>query len=161
MLIIKIGLLLSLFAFSTPLAQNRTESKNSSLGFGAVLGAPASISLTAGLYLAPVSFRITGGAWGKGWYGLQGDIAFPLTKSKELIQNISVIGGIFATKVIDVDPSLPGIQITRYNKQNYLGFAYDVYYAGFIMQTGLGFGKGDFPNPQFLFQFGYMFDFIF
>ena len=130
-------------------------------GIGAVIGAPASVSLTAGIYLAPVSFRVTGGVWGKGWYGLQGDIAFPLTKSKELIQNVSVIGGLFASKVIDIDPSQPGIQITLYNKQNYIGLAYDVYYASFLMQTGLGFGHGDFSNPQFLFQFGYLFDFIF
>jgi hypothetical protein len=128
-------------------------------GIGAVIGAPASISLTVGLYLSPVSFRITGGAWGKGWYGVQGEIAFPLTRNKELIQNISVIGGIFATKVNEVDPSQPDIQFTQYNKQNYAGLAYDVYYAGFLMQTGFGFGKGNFPNPQFLFQFGYMFGF--
>jgi hypothetical protein len=172
---IKVVLLLSFFVVSISYAQNMTKNELSSsvyadslkepdsrfFGIGAVIGAPASISLTAGLYLAPVSFRVTGGAWGKGWYGLQGDIAFPLTKNKELIQNISVIGGLFATKVIDTDPSQPGIQITRYNKQNYIGIAYDVYYAGFLMQTGLGFGKGDFSNPQFLFQFGYLFDFIF
>jgi hypothetical protein len=161
--------------FSVSFAQNTTQNEfnnsvyadslkkpdSSFFGIGAVIGAPASISLTAGLYLAPVSFRVTGGAWGKGWYGLQGDIAIPLTKNKELIQNISIIGGIFATKVIDVDPSQPGIQITRFNKQNYIGVAYDVYYSGFLMQTGLGLGHGDFSNPQFLFQFGYLFNFIF
>jgi hypothetical protein len=173
--IIKVCLLIFLFVFKVALAQNRTqinladskyvdslnESKNSFFGIGAVIGAPASVALTAGLYLPPVSFRVTGCAWGKGWYGLQGDIAFPLTKSKDLIQNLSVIGGIFATKVIDVDPSQPGIQIPRFYKQNYIGLAYDVYYSGFLMQTGLGFGHGDFSNPQFLFQFGYLFDFIF
>jgi hypothetical protein len=172
---IKLVLFISLFVFSVSSPQNLTqndlsssvyadslkEANSRSIGIGAIIGAPASMSLTAGLYLDPISFRVSGGAWGKGSYGLQADIAFPLTKSKELIQNISVIGGLFATKVIDTDPSQPFIQITRYYKQNYIGAAYDVYYAGFLMQTGLGFGKGNFPNPQFLFQFGYLFDFIF
>jgi hypothetical protein len=61
--------------------------------------------------------------------------------------------------VLQTDPNQPGVQFTQYNKQNYLGLAYDVYYAGFILQTGLGFGKGNFPNPQFLFQAGYLFRF--
>lgn len=173
--IIKIVVLVSLFALPVSYSQSRTlDGTNESVyndtlndtntrffGIGAVIGAPASMSFTTGLYFVPVSFRVTGGFWGKGWYGLQGDIAFPLTKSKELIQNISVIGGFFATNVIDTDPSQPGIQIIRHYRQNYIGAAYDVYYAGFLMQTGLGFGKGNFPNPQFLFQFGYLFDFIF
>ena len=115
---IKVVLFAFLFVLPVSSAQNlhkmkmiyiiliRSKETNSRFfGIGAVIGAPASMSLTAGLYLAPVSFRVTGGAWGKGWYGLQGDIAFPLTKSKELIQNVSVIGGLFATKVIDLDPS--------------------------------------------------------
>jgi hypothetical protein len=135
------------------------EKSNNFLGVGAVIGAPSSIGLTAGIYAQTVSFRITGGVWNKYWYGIQGEVAIPLTRSTELIQNISLTGGIISTKVLQTDPNQPGVQFTQYNKQNYLGLAYDVYYAGFILQTGLGFGKGNFPNPQFLFQAGYLFRF--
>lgn len=128
-------------------------------GIGLVLGSPASISLTTGIYFQHISFRITGGAWSSHWYGIQGEIAFPFTRSKELIQNISINGGLIATKVLFSDPNQSSVQYYQYNKQNYIGFTYDVWYSGFLMQTGIGFGKGNFPNPQFLFQFGYLFKF--
>ncbi len=135
------------------------EKSGSFWGVGAVIGAPASIGFTTGIYTPSLSFRITGGVWSKYWYGIQGEIALPITRSTDLIQNISLIGGLFATKVLQTDPNQPDVQFTQYNKQNYFGLAYDVYYAGFLLQTGLGFGKGDFPNPQFLFQIGYLFRF--
>jgi hypothetical protein len=171
--IIKTVLLILIFLLPISFARNLSKSDistvkspdslsnmgNNFFGIGFVLGSPASLSLTTGLYFQHVSIRISGGAWGTHWYGLQGEIAFPITKSNELIQNASIIAGLFATKVFITDPNYPAVQYYQYNKQNYIGFAYDVYYAGFLMQTGLGFGKGSFPNPQFLFQFGYLFNF--
>ncbi|MCE9501850.1 MAG: hypothetical protein K8R21_15320 [Leptospira sp.] len=43
--------------------------------------------------------------------------------------------------------------------QSYVGLTYDIRLGGFFFQLGLGSGRGDYKNPQLLFQFGYMFDF--
>lgn len=43
--------------------------------------------------------------------------------------------------------------------QQYVGLTYDVLIGGFFLQVGMGYGRGDYRNPQLLLQMGYLFDF--
>jgi hypothetical protein len=38
-----------------------------------------------------------------------------------------------------------------------VGAAYDAYPSGFCIQIGLARCRGDYPNPQLVMQFGYLF----
>lgn len=43
--------------------------------------------------------------------------------------------------------------------QQYVGLTYDLFVGGFFLQLGMGYGRGDYRNPQLLLQMGYLFDF--
>ncbi|HNE56437.1 MAG TPA: hypothetical protein PK079_24965 [Leptospiraceae bacterium] len=43
--------------------------------------------------------------------------------------------------------------------QQYVGLTYDILVGGFFLQVGMGYGRGDYRNPQLLLQMGYLFDF--
>jgi hypothetical protein len=123
---------------------------------GAVIGTPSGISLVGGYYFKDFAFRASGGWWEKGWYGVQGDLSVFLSRSSSFAQGLSLIAGRFGTRVV-----VPGDQqqdVVQQLRQSYAGLSYDAYYAGFFLQIGLGFGKGDFPNPNLAFQCGYLFE---
>ncbi|MHB8579520.1 MAG: hypothetical protein ACYDA4_06630 [Ignavibacteriaceae bacterium] len=120
---------------------------------GATIGTPGAVSVNAGYYFNHFAVKLSGSYLKKDWYGVQSDIEFVLNNTGELIQGISLTGGLF--DAIHFNDS--GVIISQV-QQNYIGFAYDAYYAGFYLQTGLGFGFRSYPpNPQLLFQFGYLF----
>ena len=122
---------------------------------GATIGSPTSLSLTAGYYLDALAVRISGAYWNSDWYGIEGSLGVNITRSKDLIQTISIVAGKYGTSVSGVDAV--GMPTTTIGRQNYIGGAYTVYYSGFLLQLGLGSGSGDFPNPQFIYHFGYTF----
>ncbi|MCK6379859.1 MAG: hypothetical protein L6Q54_01215 [Leptospiraceae bacterium] len=69
-------------------------------------------------------------------------------------------------KVRSINPELAAYLEYQYNQgkkaylhQSYIGITYDVRLGGFFLQLGIGTGRGDYRNPQLLFQLGYMFDF--
>ncbi|MBP7283859.1 MAG: hypothetical protein KBA66_19900 [Leptospiraceae bacterium] len=43
--------------------------------------------------------------------------------------------------------------------QQYVGLTYDFLLGGFFLQVGMGYGRGDYRNPQLLLQMGYLLDF--
>jgi|GEM_PF-2156723 len=123
---------------------------------GGAIGSPFGLSFVGGVQKKPLSYSISGGFAGKNWYGVQCDVSKPIIETGELTQSIALIAGVYATTVYTTD-SETGSKIKQHNKQNYIGLAYDVNYSGFFLQAGLGAGKGDYANPQLLFQFGYLF----
>jgi hypothetical protein len=132
------------------LADSSSSGSEGILAVGAVIGAPTGISLMGGYYFKNFAVRLSGGSWGKEWNGFQGDLSYNLTRSLSFSTNVSLIGGQYGNTLKDV--SL-GESVKR---QRYWGLAYDVYLSGFFLQTGVGFGSGDYPSPQFLFQCGYL-----
>ncbi len=135
-------------------ARSQTDDGNSAV-LGVVIGAPSSIALVGGYDAGPVALRLSGGAWGKGWYGAQADVSVIFSRSGSFSQGLSVLAGQYGTKVVSLDDQLQ--EVTQFNKQKYLGIAYDAWFSGFFLQVGMGHGWGDFPNPNLLFQFGYLF----
>ncbi len=120
---------------------------------GSTIGTPGGISLNTGFFGKYFYLKVSGGYWKKDWYGYQVDAGYFFSRTSKLLQGISLVTGGF--DVINLDNS--GNSRT-FLQQNYIGAAYDAYYAGFFLQAGLGFGLHPYPpNPQLLFQVGYLF----
>ncbi|MCC6274502.1 MAG: hypothetical protein IT569_01465 [Leptospiraceae bacterium] len=117
-----------------------------------------SFSIVAGSYNAN-PFNPTPGQGGQVSYDLQyypGYNHNPPTYQDYLIRD----------QVKSMNPDLATYLDYQYNQgkkaylhQSYIGITYDVRLGGFFLQLGIGAGKGDYRNPQLLFQLGYMFDF--
>jgi hypothetical protein len=122
-------------------------------GVGLFIGAPSSMGLTGQANAGVFLLRLSGGSWTKTWWGGQGDFGVIVSRAGALVQSIDVIAGRFSVRNRDENG---GEQ--RY-RQDYLGMAYAVSYGGFLVEIGLGSGRGDFPNPQLIYQFGYMIHF--
>jgi hypothetical protein len=137
-------------AYANDLADSSSSGSEGILAVGAVIGTPSGVSFMGGYYFKNFAVRLSGGSWGKEWNGFQGDLSYNLTRSSSFSTNVSLIGGQYGNTLKDV--SL-GESVKR---QRYWGLAYDVYLSGFFLQTGVGFGSGDYPSPQFLFQCGYL-----
>ncbi len=131
----------------------QTESSAGIVHLGAVLGAPSGIAVIGGLDLGPVSLRLSGGSWGKNWNGAQADLSFNVIQGPSLDVGLGVLGGEFQN-IVSTDFSG-----NHYASQRYYGLALDVSLAGFLLQTGLASGPGEYRNPQFTFQFGYWWTF--
>ncbi len=119
---------------------------------GSTIGTPGGISVNTGFFAKHFSLKLSGGYWGKDWYGYQVDAGYLFIRTGELLEGISAIAGGFDAinlKISGNDRS--------FLQQDYIGAAYDAYYAGFFLQAGLGIGLHPYPpNPQLLFQFGYL-----
>jgi hypothetical protein len=127
------------------------------LAIGAGIGTPSGITFIAAGCYAPIALRVSGGYWGTRWNGIQGDIGLVFNSSASFAHGISVIGGVFRTNPTRIGDS--GASGEQSKMVHYFGAAYDAYLAGFYLQVGLAHGRGDYPNPQLVMQFGYMFAF--
>ncbi len=125
------------------------------VAIGAGIGSPAGISFTAGGYFTPVSLRVSGGYWGVRWNGFQGDIGFLFNSSPSFAHGLSVIAGVFRANPVLADAAGGTREADR--SVHYVGAAYDAWLSGFYLQVGIARGRGDYPNPQLVMQFGYMF----
>lgn len=131
-------------------ADSASSGSEGILALGAIIGTPSGVSFMGGYYSKIFALRLSGGSWGREWNGFQGDVSYNLTRSSSFSTNVSLIGGQYRNTLKDVSA---GESVKR---QRYWGLAYDVYLSGFFLQTGVGFGSGDYPSPQFLFQCGYL-----
>ncbi len=154
---LKFLLTLLLLAAGHAFAQTDSEHEPSGDRFvlGAFIGSPSGIGAAGGLYLGPLAVRVSGASLGHGTDGIEGDIGIALTKSDHLIQDISVVAGSYHTSVSTTAAGGGDLHTT----QRFVGAAYGVYYSGFFLQAGLGKGTGDFPNPELIYRFGYLFSF--
>ena len=124
------------------------------LGFD--FGYPSSINITGGYYFKDTKLMISGGFFGKNWYGFQGEYGWKLNSGLSFRHDINVIIGTFETKTSETGLSGNSLDVVR--KTTFAGIAYSVNYSGFYLQTGFGYGVGDFGNPIFIFKMGYLFN---
>ena len=68
--------------------------------------------------------------------------------------------------ITNQDPTLGALLDYQYRTrqyanlhQQYVGLTYDLLLGNFFLQLGMGYGRGDYRNPQLLLQMGYLFDF--
>ncbi len=145
-------LLFAVGAEAQPAAHADGEEHNG-VGAGLFIGTPSSIGFRARLETGPIVAGVSGGSWGKSWWGYQADAGLIVSQTGRLVQSIDLIAGRFANTTRDESG------VSQHEREEYLGLAYDVSYAGFFVQLGLAAGRGDYPNPQLVYQFGYLFFF--
>ena len=131
------------------------EGAFAALGLG--IGTPGGINFIGSVYSSPFGLRISGGDWGRNWRGIQADLSVTLGRGASLAQGLSIVVGAF--RVAPMLQNSQGEEGQTVKKMTYGGLTYDLYLAGFFLQTGLGLGRGDYPDPQLLFQAGYLFRF--
>jgi hypothetical protein len=120
---------------------------------GAAIGAPSGLNLKCEYLVNNLTLALSAGIMGSDVFGVQAEIGYIITKTPLFHQGPAFIAGFFRSLKTD---SSGGPQI-GYN-QEYIGVAYNIYYAGFFLQGGLGFGFGSYPpNPILIFQAGYEF----
>jgi hypothetical protein len=147
--------LLLLLLFSPLFARGQASGPPSGGHFmlGAGFGTPSGVGVIAGYDLGPVALRASGGAWEKGWFGLQGDVAVHFATGPSFAHGLSLIAGRYGN-----DPAEPQGGRT-YTTENFLGLAYEAELAGFIIEAGVAYGKGDYPGAFGIYQVGYLFTF--
>ncbi len=121
------------------------------IGIGFFVGTPSSVGFRGQLAVGPLVVRLSGASWGKAWWGYQAAAGVIVSEAGGLMQSIDMIAGRFANDTKDENG------VVQHLREEYLGIAYDVTYAGFFLQLGLAGGRGDYPNPQLAYQVGYMF----
>jgi hypothetical protein len=134
----------------------RIERRSDDGGFfmlGLGIGSPNGAALVAGYDFGPVAIRLSGGGWTRGWYGAEGDLAIRFNRGSSFAHGMSIIGGRFGTNPVNE------LGVKNLKTQSFLGVTYDVYLSGFFLQAGLDFGRGDYPSPDAVYQFGYLFEF--
>ncbi len=151
-------LLLSLFSFPAFARQNASEEPgdfpSTFAVIGAGIGSPSSIAIIAGLYSSGWSAKISGAPWGPNWRGIQASITVPFNHQDRFVHGIALVAGSFRLNPVLTDDN--GVSRETIRTGRYIGLAYDVLYAGFSVQAGLGTGSGDYKNPQLLLQCGYL-----
>ena len=131
-----------------------SELEHPVLGFD--IGYPSSINFVGGYYFKDTKLMASGGFFGKNWFGLQGEFGWKLNSDLSFRHDINAIIGFFQTKTLETDPAGNSSNVIR--KSVFAGLAYSVDYEGFYLQSGFGYGVGDFGNPIFLFKMGYLFN---
>jgi hypothetical protein len=140
------------------MAQDRPvpdDDRRGAFTIGAAMGTPSGLAFAAGAALDPFQIRIAGGWWKSGWNGIQGSIGIPFSRGPYLTHGLAIAWGFY--KANPVLPDDQGNDAMVVKQEHYVGLVYDVDYAGFFLQSGLAAGWGDYPNPQVLVQFGYLF----
>ncbi len=130
------------------------ESSGDRVVLGGFIGSPSRAGVTGGLYLGPLVVRLSGASFGHSDDGWEGDIGIALTKNERLIQDLSLVAGFYHASTTTAASGTEH-EMT----QRFVGAAYGVYYAGFFLQGGIGKGTGDFPSPELIYRFGYLFSF--
>ncbi len=121
--------------------------------FGITMGTPAAINLLYSYQpLSLLNLRIQGGYIGTA-YGIQANIGINLSKSNSFEQNLSICAGY---SYLTPEKSYP----KKTYKWTYTGICYNFNWGGFFTELGLAIGNGDYPNPQLMFQLGYVYRFL-
>ena len=121
---------------------------------GPSIGVPSGITLTAGIIAPSITLKASGGYWGKNWNGVQIDVGLVFANDGIFSHGVSLLIGTFRTNPLVVD--MQGNSVSAVRQERYVGLVYEADYGGFFLQGGLGIGRGDYPNPELLFQAGYL-----
>lgn len=115
---------------------------------GVTLGTPAGLNCMTGYFFERIGLTVSGMFFGPSvLYGVQGSVLFMFKHSARTIHGISASGGYSYIGAIENDPEA---------KWAYGCLSYVFNYRGFHLEAGLAAGKGDFSNPQFYGQIGYL-----
>lgn len=115
---------------------------------GGTFGSPGILNLNLGYVHKKYGISLSGSYLGT-VYGLQANISKVLHDTRTFMHAIFVGAG-----YLSLTTKEQGGQIAH--RFTYGAFGYHLNWWGFFLELGLGFGSGDYTNPQFLGQIGYV-----
>lgn len=132
--------------------------KNTSSEFGVTFGTPAALNLVIAKHFDKLMLKASGFYLGNVAKGLQIEFGYKLSEFARTYHAISLVGGLSELRAKQVSIFGGGESYVQQN-WNYVGIAYNLNTNGFYLQTGLSVGEGDFDNPQFMLQIGYVYQY--
>ena len=118
---------------------------------GVTLGTPGILNLNAGYFFSKIGVQVSGSYLGSA-YGFQAAFAWKLYDSRSFMHALSGGAG-FSSITVDRDLK------KETHKWTYGVLSYNLNWYGFFLELGIGVGAGDYSNPQFLGQIGYVYRF--
>lgn len=133
------------------------QPKNVKAELGFVIGTPGVTNLVIAAHTNDFLFKLTAGYFDAGSYGAQFDIGYKVFKEDETYQAIGLGTG-YSVITNQEEDYYNYTSQKRYNWK-YLVLDYILNTRGFYLNLGLSAGVGSFPNPQLMFQIGYVYQF--
>lgn len=130
--------------------------KNTSSEFGITFGTPSGLNLVVATHIGKIMIKGSGLYLGDIAKGLQFEIGYKLSEFARTYHAINLVGGYSSLQ--SKEQTIFGEQTVQ-KKWTYVGIVYNLNTNGFYLQPGLSIGTGDFTNPQFMFQIGYVYQF--
>lgn len=115
---------------------------------GVTIGSPGILNLNLGYFHQKYGISVTGAYLGS-TYGFQTNVSRVLHDTRNFMHSLFVGAG-----VLSLTSEEQTSRVTR--RFTYGAFGYHLNWWGFFLELGLGFGSGDYTNPQFLGQIGYV-----
>ena len=134
---------------------------------GGTLGTPAALNFIFGKHFDKYMVKVSGMYLGRTAKGIQLELGLKLSEFKRTYHALSLVGGYSYLEY--EEKKNYGYNINRIEEWTYGGLVYNLNTNGFYLQAGLSLGNGvysnetgiieDMPNPQFIFQIGYVYQF--
>ena len=134
---------------------------------GATFGTPAALNFVFGKHFDKYMVKASGMYLGRSAKGIQLELGLKLSEFKRTYHAVSLVGGYSYLEY--EEKKNYGNNINRISEWTYGGLVYNLNTNGFYLQAGLSLGNGvysnetgiieDMPNPQFIFQIGYVYQF--
>ncbi len=134
---------------------------------GATFGTPAALNFVFGKHFDKYMVKASGMYLGRSAKGIQLELGLKLSEFKRTYHAVSLVGGYSYLEY--EEKKNYGNNINRISEWTYGGLVYNLNTNGFYLQAGLSLGNGlatndlgeivDMPNPQIIFQIGYVYQF--
>lgn len=120
---------------------------NESTTFGVSLGSPALANFVIKSDKLGLPLQLSGGYWGDKVSGIEAGYSFYQNKDS-FLNSVQVITGYSETEQ------------TKFDKHSwtYVGVSTTLKKGGFFIEPGLTIGSGEYSNPQFMLQIGWLWD---
>ncbi|MDT3739903.1 MAG: hypothetical protein RO257_10440 [Candidatus Kapabacteria bacterium] len=134
---------------------------------GGTFGTPAVLNFVIGKHFDKYMVKASGLYLGRSAKGIQLELGLKLSEFKRTYHAISLVGGYSYLEY--EEKKIYDNNINRISEWTYGGLVYNLNTNGFYLQAGLSLGNGlatndlgeivDMPNPQIIFQIGYVYQF--
>ena len=133
---------------------NCRDSSYSELGI--CYGTPAVFNLAIGPWYGPFGVRFSGMYLGSS-YGIQMNLNYKISDSPNFLHSIGVAVGKSFIEGEEIAYFPFDDNFTYMKEWQYIGLVYNLNLSGFFLEGGLSIGEGDYTNPKFIFQIGFIY----
>lgn len=133
------------------------KNKKTSSELGVTFGTPSLGNIVAGYHLNNLMFKASGLYLGDR-RGIQLEFGYKFSEYARTYHAFSIVGGLQSFEFFE---NCMPLTERKYVEKNwkYVGIVYNMNSNGFYIQPGICIGEGDFSNPNYLIQIGYVYQF--